>query len=376
MTKKNITNDSKSKKYSGIKTKITVADVILNGILLILFQVFLSGLLQETVSQRYANFYAACLVFSSMLLIYLYIGTFPLRFFSSFVVEHGFGLSEQHIGSWFLDEMKSVLLTFVLMISGIELFYFVLRVFPGLWWIILSGVWILFSVILTKLMPVILIPLFYKFTPVKSALLKGKILFLARRAGINFLDVYEIDFSRKTRKANAALVGLGATRKVILSDTLTEKFTPNEVISVVAHEFGHFKLKHIWKLLGLSSLVTLLGFFILFRASDTLAALTSSRSLSDLKLLPLFILFMFLFSLILIPAQNFFSRCLERQADKFALDVTLSPEAFVSVMNKLAVMNLADANPSLLKKIFLYDHPPISERIQKAKAWKLPLTRQ
>jgi len=376
MTEKNITKDSKSKKYSGIKTKITVADIVLSGVLLVLFQIFLSGLLQQTVLSRYANFYAACLVFSSMFLVFLYIGTLPLRFFSSFILEHDFGLSKQPIGAWFWDEIKSVLLTFVLMISGIELFYFVLRVFPGSWWIILSGVWILFSVILTKFMPVILIPLFYKFTPVKSALLKGKILFLARRAGINFLDVYEIDFSRKTRKANAALVGLGATRKVILSDTLTENFTPNEVISVVAHEFGHFKFKHMWKLLGLSSLVTIFGFFILFKASDALVALTLSRSISDLKLLPLLILFMFFFSLILIPAQNFFSRCLERQADKFALDLTLSPEAFVSVMNKLAKMNLADENPSLLKKVFLYEHPPISERIQKAKTWKLPLKRQ
>lgn len=364
-------NVSVSKKYSGMKTKLTVADIVLNGALLVLFQLFLSEMLEQTVLSLSANFYAGCLVFSCMFLAYLYIGTFPIHFYSTYILEHDYDLSRQSIGAWSLDEVKSTGLSFALMILGIELFYFILRVFPTVWWLVFAIVWILFSIVLTKFLPNLLIPLFYKYTPLKSGFLKEKILKLARNSKIELFDVSVIDFSRKTRKANAALVGLGSTRKVILADTLVEKFTQEEVTAVVAHEFGHFKFKHIWKLLGMTSCITMIGFYILFKLSEMIVASSGAGTIAELKFLPVFVLFLFIFSLILVPAQNFFSRRLERQADKFALEATGDADAFISVMDKLAETNLADRDPSFLKKIFAYDHPPISERIQMAEEWKL-----
>lgn len=370
MISSNDSNVSATKKYSSIKTKLTVADIVLNGALLVLFQLFLSGMLEQTVQAQFANFYMGCLVFSCMFLAYLYIGTFPIHFYSTYILEHDFDLSRQSIGEWSLDEVKSTGLSFAFMILGIELFYFVLRVFPSAWWLVFAIIWILFSIVLTKFMPNLLIPLFYKYTPLKSGFLKEKILTLARNSKIELFDVSVIDFSRKTRKANAALVGLGSTRKVILADTLVDKFTQEEVIAVVAHEFGHFKFKHIWKLLGMTSVITITGFYILFKLSGMITALSGAGTIAELKFLPIFMLFLFIFSLILVPLQNFFSRCLERQADKFALEATGDPDSFISVMDKLAEMNLADRDPSFLKKIFAYNHPPISERIQMAEAWK------
>jgi len=365
-----ILDESRAKRYSAIKTKLVAVDIVLTGALLILFQWFWSGALSGALLGRFDNFYAACLIFSSVFLVYMYIGTVLLSFLSSFVVEHRFGLSKQSIGAWLKDEAKSSVLSFVLMAAGIIVFYFVLRTFPGAWWAVFAVVWIFFSIVLTKFLPVLLIPLFYKYTPIEEGDLRGKILEVARRADVKLMEVSEIDFSRKTVKANAALVGLGKTRKVILSDTLIEKFTLDEAAAVVAHEFGHFKLKHIWQLLLMSGFVTIVGFFILFKISDRIVVLTESSSIADLKLLPIFILFMFFFGMVLLPVQNFFSRVLERAADRFALKVTGDADSFVSVMNKLAEVNLADKNPSILKKIFLYDHPPISERVQMAKDWK------
>jgi len=361
---------SVSKKYSGMKAKLTIADIALNGILLVLFQLHLSEILQLTALSRFANFYAGCLVFSFMFLAYLYIGTFPIHFYSTYILEHDYDLSRQSIGAWSLDELKSTGLSLVLMLLGIELFYFVLRVFPSVWWIVFAAIWILFSIILTKFLPSLLIPLFYKYTPLKTGFLKENILKLARNAAIELFDVSVIDFSRKTRKANAALVGLGSTRKVILADTLVDKFTQEEVLAVVAHEFGHLKFKHIWKLLGMTSFITITGFYILFKFSGRFLVSSGANTIAELKYLPIFMLFLFIFSLILVPAQNFFSRCLERQADKFALEATQDPDSFIRVMDKLAEMNLSDRDPSFLKKIFAYDHPPISERVQMALAWK------
>jgi len=180
------------------------------------------------------------------------------------------------------------------------------------------------------------------------------------------MDVCRIDFSRKTVKANAAVVGLGRTRKVILADTLTDKFTPAEVDAVVAHEFGHCRYRHTWQLLALSGVITLAGFFILSLIAKNMVALMGASGLSDLRLLPALVFLVMLFGLALLPAQNLFSRVLERQADRFAIALTGDPESFISVMQRLAEVNLAEANPSLLKKIFLYTHPPVSERIRMA----------
>lgn len=193
---------------------------------------------------------------------------------------------------------------------------------------------------------------------------------LAKKANLNLMDVCKIDFSRKTVKANAALVGLGSTRKVILADTLLENFTQDEVCAVVAHEFGHFKYKHIWQLLLFSAGMTIMGFWILYAFREKIMLFTGAMSLSDLRLLPIFMLLMILFNMAILPLANLVSRTLENEADRFSLNLTGNPETFISVMRKLASMNLADISPSKLKKIFLYDHPPISERIKRAQGYE------
>ncbi|MFC1570766.1 M48 family metallopeptidase [Candidatus Omnitrophota bacterium] len=357
---------TKSKKYSAVKTRIFVIDILITVISLGVFQCFFARSVSRLSYEVSPNFYLAALVFSLVFLAFLYLASFPTHIMSSFFVEKRFSLSRQTFIGWLKDEGKSVVLSLVLSVGCIEVFYLILRNFPHSWWVITAAAWIFFSIVMARFMPVLLIPLFYKYLPLEDDDLKDRILKLADRSGINLMDVCRIDLSRKTSKANAALVGLGKTRKVILGDTLTENFTLSEVEAVVAHEFAHFKKRHMVKLLTSSAVVTLLGFFVLFIFSGRIAELMGASGFSELYLLPVITLLLSVFGIMLMPFQNFLSRVLEREADTFALRVTASPDAFISVMRKLGEMNLADIDPPLVKKIFLYDHPPIKERIMMA----------
>jgi len=356
----------KSGRYSAIKTRFLVADLVLTVVSLAVFYVFLSRPVSRIAFSVSANYYLACLVYSVVFLFFMYFAGFSLHFANSFFVERRFGLTDRTFFSWLEDEVKSLVLTFVLWIACIQVFYLVLRNFPDTWWVITAVIWIFFSIVLARFLPVLLIPVFFKYLPIEDQALKGRIMEMADKAGIRLIDVCQIDFSRKTKKANAALVGLGKTRKVILADTLMKEFTPEEVETVVAHEFGHFKHKHVWQLLAFSAGLTLAGLYILSLAAEKVVALTGASGISDLYLLPVLMLLMGIFGMMVLPVQNLVSRILERQADKFALDFAGSADTFVSVMMKLASMNLAEMDPSRLKKVFLYDHPPIGERIRMA----------
>ncbi|MDD5634283.1 MAG: M48 family metallopeptidase [Candidatus Omnitrophica bacterium] len=357
----------KAERYSAIKTRLIVADFIVSFLFLVGFQCFLSKRTALFSAGLTDNFYLQCLMFSGLLLFLSYVVGLPVHFVSSFIVEKKFCLSTQDLRGWAVDEMKSLAISFVFFVFCVEAFYLILRVFPGHWWLVASFGWIFFTVILTKIFPVLLIPVFFKYSSLSDGALKEKVLVMAKKAKIDLLDVCQIDFSRKTKKANAALTGLGGTRRVILTDTLLGEFSPGEIEAVVAHEFGHFKLRHIWQLLFFSGVFTILGFFVLSKVIGWVVSISGASSVSDLYLFPIMMLLMFISGIMLLPVQNYFSRILERDADLFALELTNNPENFIAMMRKLGEKNLADMSPSKIKKIFLFNHPPIFERINMAK---------
>ncbi len=357
---------SRAKRYSAVKVRIFLADLAVTVISLFVFQVCISRPASGMASGVFRNFYPACFIYVTVFLGFMYVIEFPLRFLGSFFLEHRFGLSDQSFPSWLFDEAKSAMLTFVVSMLAVQAFYLILRNFHATWWVIAAFLWIFFSIVVARLLPVIVIPLFFKYSPITDDTLKERIRALGKKAGIRILDVCQIDFSRKTRKANAALVGLGGTRKVILADTLIDGFTPEEVESVAAHEFGHHKYRHIWQLIIFSGLMTLTGFFLLSRVLERISVFAGATGVSDLYIFPCLVFLMICFSMVILPLQNLFSRRLEREADSFALEITGSPRIFISMMRKLASRNLADEEPSKLKKIFFYDHPPVGERIRMA----------
>ena len=357
---------ARSKRYSALKLRFFLADVLVYVLGLICFQMWLARPLFLWVSGTLPGFYLSRVVFSAILLLFTYVLSFPAHLTVSFFVEHKFGLSRQTFGAWVSDELKSVILSGVLGIGCVLAFYSILRFFPEYWWAVSAAAWLFFSVALTSLMPVLIIPLFYKYMPIEDAALKTRIMDLAERSGIKLMDVCGIDLSSKTVKANAAVVGLGMTRKVVLADTLTNNFSADEVDIVVAHEFGHHKYRHVRWFIMFSGAATIGGFYLLFRAANRIAGLAGADAIADPYILPALLLLMTAFGFVILPIRNLLSRVLERQADAFSLTLTGRAEPFITAMRRLADTNLADTDPSVLKKIFFYNHPPISERIRMA----------
>jgi len=364
-------NDSlnkKAKKYSNIRYALNIVDTVYLLILLFSFQgLGLSKILTRKLSSLFAANY---LVIPAYFLI-VYIGycllNFPLNFYQTFILEHKFALSCQKISDWFKDQIKAGVISYIIGAILIGAFYFMLKHFVYIWWLVISLFWIFFSLILAKLTPVVIIPLFFKYKRLSDELLRERILRLAKNFKVKILDVFEIDFSKKTLKANAAFVGIGASKRVILADTLKDKYSHNEIEVILAHEFAHYKLKHLLKLIIVNSLVIIISFYLIFKTSDYALGLFGLDSLSNVAVLPIIFIYFVLFGIVTQPWENFISRRLERNADRLALTITGLKEDFISTMEKLANQNLADRNPGPIIKFFFFDHPPIDERIGMAK---------
>jgi len=355
--------------YNRIRIRLRLGGIVFTLLYLVFFQIFLAGRLKTFALDLTANFYWALAIFLVVFSLLQYALLLPLNFYSGFLLERRFRLSNMSIFTWLTDDVKRGILSLAIFIVFIQALYFFLRNFTGTWWILIAVFYLFATVILAKFAPLFIIPLFYKYYPV-SGELKKSIIGLSEKCGIKILDVYKIDFSRKTNKLNAAVVGMGATRRVLLADNLIESFTDDEIALVLAHEFGHHKMLHAWKILAFGTLSTFVSFFVLYLVSSRVAASLGAEHVYSIKIFPAFMLILFLVMFALGPLQNGFSRRLERGADLFALKVTRNRDAFISLMRKLAERNLADPNPPKLVKFLFYDHPPISERIQLAEKFE------
>ncbi|MFA6218046.1 MAG: M48 family metallopeptidase [Candidatus Omnitrophota bacterium] len=359
----------RAKQYSHWKYSLALFDTSYLLVLLFLFQSLgLSARLAEALSKANIPQYL-------LLPAYLGIGaagysvlTFPLHFYTSFFLEHYFCLSTQKIKDWFFDELKGQLVSYIIGLICFGVFYAVLRQYPRGWWFIVSLFWIFFSLILVKVTPILLIPLFFKYTKISDEGLKQRIIQLADAMKAKIRDVFEVNFSIKTVKANAALVGLGSTKRVILADTVMNKYSQDEIMVILAHEFAHVRLRHLLKLIVMSACVTLVSFYLIFRTSAQVLDFFNLASLRDIAALPVIIIYFTLIGIVLTPVQNFISRRFETHADVMAIRVTGLHGAFVSTMEKMASQNLADRSVHPLIKAYFFDHPPIDERIALARA--------
>jgi STE24 endopeptidase len=293
----------------------------------------------------------------------------PLDYYG-FRLEHRFHLSNQSLRSWARDQVKGWLVGLVIASILAELVYSAIRFEPRFWWLIAWGIFIVLYVFFAQIAPVVLFPLFYKFKPLENDRLKERLMRLSERAGTRVKGVYEWKLSEKSRKANAALAGLGATRRIIIADTLLEKYTDDEIEAILAHELGHHVHRHIPKGILVEAGITFAGFWaanqILHYAIDRLHMF---EQLADFANLPLLMLVSAVLSFLLMPALNAYSRHNERQADRYSYTAISSIEPFISGMNKLADQNLAERQPSRLVEWLFHSHPPIAKRIQAAESW-------
>ncbi|MFH0935673.1 MAG: M48 family metallopeptidase [Candidatus Omnitrophota bacterium] len=354
----------RAKRYSCIKYSLSILETAYLVVLLFIFVGSgLSQSLSEQLSRLTGNHYLIAASYLLVITLTYQLLSLPLDFYSSYALEHKFCLSNQGIGDWLLDQLKSGLISYLIGLIVLCAFYYILKANPAYWWLVIWLFWIFFTLVLARLTPLIIIPLFFKYKKLSDEGLRQRILHLAGRMRVKILDVFEIDFSKKTLKANAAFVGMGKTRRVILADTLKDKYTPQEIEVILAHEFAHCKLRHLLKLVLFNALVTLACFCLIFRTSIYALDLFGFYSLSEVAALPVVIIYFVLFGIITQPMSNGFSRRLEKNADLLALKITGDKGAFVSMMNKLAGQNLADRNPHPGIKFFFFDHPPIDERI-------------
>jgi STE24 endopeptidase len=370
----------KAREYSRKRRQISFVDmgIATVGILLILtlgLDRWLRNLLQDATNQApflrwqpLSGWYPVQILAYALILIVVYqLATLPLSYYGGFVLSHRYGLSVMGLKQWLGDLLKGFALNLVLEALMITLIYALLAYQPQWWWLWVALVLLFFSVIMANLAPVLILPLFYKFTPLPEGELTQRLLALAVRANTKVKGVFSMQMSNKTTATNAALMGLGNTRRVVLGDTMTNNYTLDEIEVVLAHELGHHVHSDIWKLLISQSVLTLCGLFVanlvLHWVVDTLHLY---RALTDPATLPFLFLLIGLYSVIVMPLGNMYSRSMEYQADEYALQSTQKIEAFKSVMTRLANQNLTEVEPSPIVEFLFHSHPSINKRLKHA----------
>ena len=296
----------------------------------------------------------------------------PLAYYSGFALPHRYDQSTQTLGGWVKDQLLGLLLAAVIGLPVLEGVYWLLRVTGPLWWLWAAGGYVVFVVLLTNLAPVLIMPLFNKYVPLgeEYADLAARLKALAGRAGTKVSGVFRFDMSQRTKAANAALSGLGNTRRIILGDTLLNEFTADEVETVIAHELGHHVNRDIPVGIAVSAAVTLAGLYLASLALKWGAQAFGFTGPADIGALPLFALTLGVFGVVTMPVNNAYSRWREVRADAYALQATRKPQAFINAMTRLANQNLAEADPEPWVVFLLYSHPPIRDRVARAEKFQ------
>jgi STE24 endopeptidase len=370
-----------AKKYNKISRWIQISEFLL-GILFILILLFLgfSARIRDF-SLNYTNSpWILILLYLFIVSVIYEIFSFPLDFYDGFVLEHKFNLSNQKWGGWLKDHLKGTGVGFMVGLILVEILYFLLRDFPWSWWFIAALVFILLLILFSKIFPLIILPLFFKFTPLEDEELKGRLLELASKAqssaqagstsGRKIIGVFKWGLEEKTKKANAALTGWGRTKRIILSDTLLKDYTTDEIETILAHELGHFQKRHIWQNLCIQAVLSFLGWYCAYRILNLSSGHFNLKGIDDIAGLPLIALIFSVLSLIFLPWANLYSRFLERDADISSLELTQKPDAFISSMKKLTAQNLAEYQPNKIIEFIFHSHPSMAKRIKLAKEFK------
>jgi STE24 endopeptidase len=291
----------------------------------------------------------------------------PFAFYQGYQLEHRYGLSKQTLGHWLADQAKGVVLGVVLAIAGMSVVYAALRSWERSWWWVSAGVFAVAMIGLARLAPVVLLPIFYKFKPLERPALVARLLALATKARTDVVGVFEWVLSGHTNKANAALAGMGKTRRILLSDTLLSDYSEDEIEVILAHELAHHVHRDLWRGIALQAASLTAGFYVADIALRALEGPLELRGLADPAAIPMLLLIGGIWSFISLPLANAMSRAQERAADRYALTTTRNVDAFVTAMKRLSQQNLAEEYPSTLVRWLFYSHPPIRERIAAAR---------
>jgi len=363
-------NDDKTKRAKEYNRKKIIFSLVELGLLLcFLLMLIFSGLsliIRDAAVSLHSNPYIQFLIYIIVLSLMELVIFTPLHFYTEYVLEHKYSLSNQKFIGWLWESFKSLAVSMVLFLPLLFLLYSFLRNFRDFWWVAVGILLFLFTVLLSEIAPLVIFPLFYKFEPIEEGELKKKLMEMCEKVGLKISGVFSFNISKNTKKANAGFTGLGKSKRIILGDNLIDNFTIDELRAVFAHEVGHYHFSHIWKLIVVGAISTFISLFIASFLYKKSLPFFGFNGIDDIAAIPLLFLFLFLYGLMTMPLSNAISRKFERSADKYALETMQGKKDFVSSMLKLKDINLADWDPNPVVEFFFYSHPSIKKRITMA----------
>ncbi len=354
-----------AKKYNNIKLSISIGKGIVTFIILLLF-IWLgySEELSKYISSYTNNNYFQLIIFVVAVGFASSVLFFPVNFYGSFLLEHKYNLSNQTFWGWVWENLKGMMVGAVIGLPLLLLFYFVLNYFGSLWWLPFAIIMFIVSVVLAQIVPILIMPLFYKITPINDDELKNRIIELSKDSGLKVENVFRFNMSKTTKKANAAFTGLGKTKRIILGDTLIENYSNDEIETVIAHELGHYKKKHIVKNIILGTVFSFLTLFLIAFLYEISLSWFGFETRTEIAALPLLSLWGMLIGLIQTPISNIISRKYEYEADEYAIKLTQKKEDFKNTLERLTDQNLGDREPHPFVEWYSYSHPSINRRLQ------------
>ena len=358
---------AQARSYARTRRYLSLLDYLLGGFLLVVL--LASGLSSHLIDFLALSTVAGALIYFLILTAAYALITAPLDYYSGLVLPRRYGLSRQTAVNWLGDHFKTAGLGLLLGSVIVSLAYCLLSFTPE-WWLWGWGVVMLISLVLSILAPVIILPMFFRTTPLANGEIKERLEKLAQEAQVKVDGIYSVEFSAKSTTANAALMGAGATRRILLSDTILGKYTPSEIAVIMAHEMGHQRHRDMPRLFIFQGLVMLASFFLAALVFKALTEGLGFNGVSDAAALPLLVLVFGLMGLVVTPLTAFFTRWVESQADLFAINLTGDPASFISAMARLTDQNLAEGAPPRWVEIFLDDHPSYRQRVAMAQKFK------
>lgn len=356
----------KIRKIARSYTNIKVLNGIVNGILIPIIFVYALLISGAAISIRDVSSFFPLYAFVFLSLMALI--QFPLRFYSGYILEHKYGLSNQKVQGWLKDYAKGIFLMYLFSVPVITGLYYLLPL--QLWWLYAGVVYFFLIVFMNHIFPILIFPFFYKIEPYRDKQMKNKLIRMAGRFGKRIENVFVAKESEKSKKANAMFAGIGSTKRIVLFDTLLSSFTKNEVETVICHELGHYVNKDTIRYIIIDAIRIFPVLLIIDYVLRNSIGKFGITAMNDISSLPLFLLAYYIIELAFMPLLNTYSRHREREADLFGLNACKKPKAQISTEKRLADIDLVDDNPHPLVEFLLFTHPSPSKRIRMVRGWK------
>jgi len=352
--------------YAYDQSRLEAGENLVGDIIELAVLFFLLPLLVVWLTGINLNIIGQALIFFAALAVISGIAGLPFDLYHTFVLERKYGFSTITWKLWLTDLLKSLLISAIIMAIIVSALIAFITYLPKSWWFWGWAFFTLFQVVMLWLYPVLIAPLFNKFEPIKDESLKEKIVALLSKAGLQAKGIYQVDEGKRSKHTNAYFTGIGKTKRIVLYDTLLSSHTQEEIVSVLAHEIGHWKKKHILKQLAFMILASLILFYLVYLIVGWPPLYRAFGMIQTPVYAGLFLVSLYLAAggFFLSPAGSAITRHFEREADRMAFDLTGTAKPMVSALKRLAKDNLSNLHPHPWYVRFYYSHPPLTERIE------------